>query len=126
MTGGEGLRARRVAEGVRAHVTRALLREIGDRRLSDVVVTGVEMPDDLQIASIGVRRLADIDEKGRRELLRALEGATSRLRRGLGAALGLKRTPALRFRYDSAPDALRRVEELLSEIADERRGGEGS
>jgi ribosome-binding factor A len=115
-----GLRARRVAEAIRGHITQALLREVSDRRLSGVVVTRVELPDDLGVARIGVRRLDELDAAGRRALIAALERAAGRLRRGLGRAVGLKRTPALRFEYDAGPDATRRVEELLQEIEREK------
>jgi ribosome-binding factor A len=120
----ESIRALRVAEGIRAHVTRTLQRDVSDRRLDDVVVTGVDIPADLGVATVHVRRLSPLDAKGERRLMGALERATGRIRKGLGAALGLKRTPALRFRYDSGPDAARRVEEILEEIAREPKGEE--
>ena len=114
------VRARRVAEAVRGHVTQALIREVADRRLIGVTVTRVDIPDDLGVARVWVRRLEPLDAQVKRGLLAALEGAAGRLRRGLGPAVGLKRTPALRFEYDAGPDATRRVEELLEEIEREK------
>jgi ribosome-binding factor A len=117
-----GLRARRVAEAIRAYVTRALAREVSDRRLEGVIVTQVEVPDDLGFARVWVRRLDDPGVSERGALIATLERAAGRLRRGLGPAVGLKRTPALRFEYDAGPDAMRRVEELLQEIEREKDG----
>lgn len=113
----DGRRGRRVAELLRAHLADVLRREIDDRELSEVVVTGVEVTDDLSIARIGVRLLVgDEDEAKRRRVLRHLHRAGGRLRRAVAPRLELRRAPELQFRYDSGPDAVRRVEELLQEI----------
>jgi ribosome-binding factor A len=112
-----GVRARRVAEGIRAHLTSALRRDVADPRLAGLVLTDVHLPDDLGVAHVRVRSLKALDEKGRRQTIRALERATGRLKRELGRALSLKRTPELRFEFDTGPDAAERVEALLREIA---------
>jgi len=118
----DGRRARRVAETVRDYIGQALSRDFGDARLAAVVVTAVEMPDDLGFARISVRLLTDDDQPEKRAAaLKALERVASRLRRGLGPRLRLRRVPELRFEYDSGPDAARRVEELLREIERDRR-----
>jgi ribosome-binding factor A len=120
---GDGRRAQRVATLLRAHLTEALTREVADPRLTALVVTSVTVPDDLGIARIGVRLLGgDEDPEQRRSALRALRRAASRLRRGVGPRLGLRRVPELQFFYDTGHDASRRVEELLHEIAKEREG----
>ena len=86
-----------------------------------LVVTGVEMPDDLGFAKISVRLLTvDEQPETRKAALRALERVANRLRRGLGPRLRLRRVPELRFEYDTGPDAARRIEELLKEIERER------
>lgn len=119
MSGG-GIRAKRVAESIRAHLTTLITRELADPRLADVVVTHVGVPDDLGIAWVSVRRLiGDDDPRARQALLSALRGASARLRRALGPAVRLKRVPELRFEYDTGHDAVRRVEELLREVQDE-------
>lgn len=118
----DGLRARRVAEAIRAHLTRMLAEKIEDPRLAGVVVTRVSLSDDLGVAWVFVRTLAgDPEPRIRRGVVRGLERAAGRLKRGLGGAVRLKRLPELRFEYDSGQDAVKRVEELLSEIAEERR-----
>jgi ribosome-binding factor A len=120
---GDGRRARRVAETVREYLGRALGRDFDDKRLASLVVTGVEMPDDLGYARVSVRLLVGDDEpRERRVAMSALARVAGRLRRELGPILGLRRVPELRFEYDTGPDAARRVDELLSEIDDERRG----
>ena len=118
MPGEPGLRARRVATQIRARLAELLAREVSDPILSGVVVTTVELPDDLSIARVKARLLTGGEqEERRRQSVRALERASSRLRRGLGRSLGLKRVPELRFAYDTGVDAAQRVDELLAEIA---------
>jgi len=115
-----GMRGRRVAESIKEHLTQAFAREFGDRRLEHVVVTSVELPDDLGVAWISVRLLVgDDDEAQRKSTLKALGRVAMRLRRSLAPKLRMKRVPELRFKYDTGLDHSRRVDEILREIAAE-------
>jgi ribosome-binding factor A len=118
---GEVKRAVRVAGQVRAELV-VSLRALRDPRLASVLVSRVEMTDDLQLARVFVRlEVGGEDERTRRAALKVLEAASGRLRREVGQAVGLRYVPELRFRYDEAPDAVNRVEELLREIDAERK-----
>lgn len=113
-------RAVRVAGQVRAQLV-ASLRSLRDPRLASVLVSRVELTDDLQLARVFVRlEVGGEDERARRGALKALETASGRLRHELGQELGLRYVPDLRFHYDQAPDAVNRVEELLREIKAEK------
>lgn len=117
----DGRRIRRVEEAVRAHVAGALQTEVRDQRLAGLVITRIEVTADLGIARIGVRMLVgDDDPRVREDVIKALRRASGRLRQGLGGKIRMKKTPELKFYYDSGHDAERRVEELLHEIAQER------
>ena len=117
----DGRRTKRVAELIQRHFAEILRREVDDPRLAAVVVTGVEISDDLMIAKIGVRMLvADDNERQRRSIVELLRRAAPRLRRVITPRLELKRAPELRFHYDVGPDAQQRVSELLREVDAER------
>lgn len=116
----DGRRTKRVAELIQRHFADALRRELDDPKLAAVVVTGVDVSDDLMIAKIGIRLLiGDDDAKQRRDVIDRLKRASPRLRRVITPRLELKRAPELRFHYDLGPDAYQRVSDLLKEVEQE-------
>lgn len=121
----DGRRTKRVAELIQRHFADVLRREVDDPRFAAVVVTGVDVSDDLLIAQIGVRLLVtDDDDKQRRIIVEQLRRAAPRLRRAITPRLELKRAPELRFHYDVGPDAHQRVSDLLREVEAERHANE--
>lgn len=113
----DGRRAARVKDRIRAELMRSLKSEIRDPRVQNVLVTRVEMGDDLQIANVFVRIEFGGDSAAeRKNALTGLVAASGRLRKAMGMGLKLRFTPEVRFFYDDTPDALTRVEELLHEI----------
>jgi len=119
MTGpvSDGRRGKRVAELIRAYLAELMRREVDDPRLAALVITTVDVTDDLMSARIGVRLLVgDEDPKIRAKALKSLARGSSRLRRLIAPRLELRRSPELRFHYDTGHDAARRVEEILHEI----------
>jgi ribosome-binding factor A len=118
----DGRRTKRVAELIQRHFADVLRREVDDPRFAAVVITVVEVSEDLMIAKIGVRLLvAEDDERQRKSIVDRLRRAAPRLRRAITPRLELKRAPELRFHYDVGPDAHRRVSDLLREVDEERR-----
>lgn len=118
---GTGIRALRVATAVRARLSEMLVRDVQDPALAGVVITDVRLSDDLGIVWVKARLLAGTaDPARRRKVVSHLARAGGRLRRGLGRDLQLKRTPELRFDYDTGVDAEERVLELLGEIDREK------
>ncbi|HTA89742.1 MAG TPA: ribosome-binding factor A, partial [Polyangiaceae bacterium] len=53
----DGRRGKRVAELIRAHLAELMRREVDDPRLAALVITTVDVTDDLMSARIGVRLL---------------------------------------------------------------------
>lgn len=122
---GEAKRSSKVASRIQEEIASAL-RGLDDPRVAGVVVSRVELTDDLQSARVYVRQrglaggAGAEDQAGpRKALLRGLEAASGRLRRSVARAVALRYAPSLRFFYDEGPDAMSRVEDLLREIKGE-------
>ncbi|MGC4069900.1 MAG: 30S ribosome-binding factor RbfA [Polyangiaceae bacterium] len=119
-------RPRRVAEAIRSTVAEALTSTLSDPVLAGVVITEVTVSDDLCQARIRVRRLVDDGRpESRKRLVERLAHAQGRLRKLLGPRLDLRRVPELHFVFDEGPDARNRVDELLREIAREKKNEPG-
>jgi ribosome-binding factor A len=116
-------RATRVAGRLQEELL-AALRGLGDPRLLGVLISRVELTDDLQLARVYVRREQGGDDAAAiKAALKALTAAGGRLRHTTAQALGLRYAPTFRFFYDEAPDARARIEELLREVKGEGGGG---
>jgi ribosome-binding factor A len=121
-TSESGTRSRRVGEGLRQELAALLAGQVKDPRAAGAVITRVEVTSDLRSARVGVRLLEHgDDEASRRALLGALRRASGMLRREATQRLALRYAPELRFEYDEGLDATTRIEELLDEIAAEKR-----
>jgi ribosome-binding factor A len=115
----QGSRPERVAEQIRQAVSLTLAREVQDPRIGFVTVTRVKVSADLQQARIYYTTIGD--ERVRKDTARGLEAAKPFLRRAVGSEIRLRRVPELAFEYDRGVEHQDRVEQLLQEIADERR-----
>lgn len=124
MSEGGSSRPKRVAERLRAELTEMLLDgEVHDPQAREAVITDVSMTPDLRQARIYVRILStDGGPARQRALLAALERAKGFLRRGLAQRLDLRHTPELQFFWDETADRAARLEGLLAEIRDEKKG----
>jgi len=116
-------RATRVAGRVREEMAWLLTREVRDPRVAGVIVSRVEMTDDLKMARVYVRMLEGGDAEQVDTALKGLERTASMLRREVTKKVGLRYAPELRFFYDDGLDKTTRIEELLEEV---RRDSGGS
>lgn len=86
----------------------------------DITITQVRVSGDLGAAHVLIRVDTD-DEKKRAKLLKGLDAAAPFLRRQLAQALDAKKTPQVRFSIDDTDVRAGRIEQLLGEIAAERK-----
>ncbi len=115
---GDVKRATRVGERLREELA-SVARGLEDPRILGVVISRVELADDLQSARVYVRLTTGGSTAPQiKALLRGLEAASGKLRKETAHAMKLRYAPALRFYYDEAPDKMDRIEELLREVKD--------
>ena len=114
-------RATRVAERLREELSN-IVRDLGDPRIVGVMISRVELTDDLQSARVYVRHAISSSPTQVMGLLRGLEAASGKLRKETAHAMKLRYAPTLRFYYDEAPDQMHRIEELLREVKETKSG----
>ena len=115
-------RSVRVAARLREELAILIVQEARDPRLAGVLVSRVEMPDDLRSARVYVRLLEGGDDPARRkEALTGLSRASGMLRREIGTLVGLRFAPELRFYYDAGQERVDRIEQLLEEVKREKK-----
>jgi|SRR6516162_10567470 ribosome-binding factor A len=110
----ESRRSQRVADVVRAELSRLLLLEAHDPDLHRVTVTDVEMPPDLKSARVFFSCLGGDDE--REKAGEALRRAAGYLRREVGQRCRLRFAPELHFVSDRSLERGARIEELLQQV----------
>jgi ribosome-binding factor A len=110
----QGHRPDRVADQIRAEVSSMLMRDVHDPGIGFVTITRVQVTPDLQLARIFYTRMGT--ESERKATAKALERASSFLRREVGQRLRLRRAPELVFVFDKSIEHQERVERLLQEI----------
>jgi len=86
--------------------------ELKDPRVRSAVLTGVQMGDDLRLATV----MFQSTDGSTAEVQAGLESAKGFLRRELGERMKIKFVPDLRFKLDTSLDALERIEEILKTI----------
>jgi ribosome-binding factor A len=110
----QGSRSSRVADQIRSELGDLLTREVHDPGIGFVTITRVHVSPDLQQARVFYTSLGD--ERAQLESRRALERATSFLRRQIGSRLRLRRVPTLTFVVDQSIAGQDRIEQLLKEL----------
>ena len=107
-------RSQRVADLVRAELSRLVLTEAHDPELRKATITDVEMPPDLKSARVFFSCLGGDEE--REKVAEALSRAAGYLRREVGQRCRLRYAPELYFVSDRSLERGARIEELLNEV----------
>ena len=111
---GQGSRPDRVADQIRAEVSSMIARDLHDPGLGFITITRVEVSPDLQHARVYYSALGD--RAARTNSGKALERASSFMRRQIGQRLRLRRSPELAFVFDESIAHQDRIEQLLREL----------
>jgi len=110
-------RTERVADVLRDEIAQIVGYELEDPRLTMVTVTDVRLSPDKRAARVYVTVAGDEEEH--KAALAALKHAAPYVRKQLGFALNLPRTPEIHFVRDRVEEEGERVDQLLHEIEQE-------
>lgn len=108
------LKQERTADRIREILSTLLLMEVTDPALHDVTITSVELDAELEYANVYVNALGD--ETRQKEVLRGLTRANGFLRREVGKRIQLRRTPYLRFHWDTTLQAAESIDRVFRKI----------
>jgi ribosome-binding factor A len=115
---GSGRRPDQAAETIRQVIADLLLTELSDPRIGFVTVTGVQVSNDLSVATVRVSVMGT--EAEREQALEGLVSAAGFLRSRVGKALATRVVPELRFTLDRGLEHAARINRILGELREER------
>lgn len=91
-----------------------LFRNVKDRRIGLVTITGVDLSPDLRHAKVYVSAMGT--EKQKRDSMEALSHAAGWIRHELGQRIRMKFLPEIVFYPDTSQDYGEKIDRLLDEI----------
>ena len=106
-------RSERLAESVKQEVSKIILYELKDPRISFITVTKVEIAPDLKNAKVYISILGD--ESTRKKNLRAIEHAKGFIQAKVGAQLQIRYTPILTFCLDESVQKSLHISKLIDD-----------
>ena len=100
-------------------VSEILLREVKDPRINGVTLTAASISPDLKEATVFFRTLhhnaEDNAEAEHTDVEAGLRSASGYIRRQIATRLQLRRTPQIRFQYDTTLDQANHMQSLLQQ-----------
>jgi len=105
---------------IRQVIGEMLLRDLSDPRLVSVTITGVEITDDLKIATVFFSAMGKQAQE--EASLHGLQSAAGYIKKRLGRELRLRFVPDLLFKVDQSFDYGKRIDRLIQSIQEEEKG----
>jgi ribosome-binding factor A len=112
-----GFRPEKIGEQIHKEVTRMLMFNIKDPRLSQVTITGVKVSRD--IGSARIYFTVSDEANDRKDAERGLKSASAYIRRELGQVMRLRFIPEIRFQYDESIGYGQKIDSLLRQVQDD-------
>ncbi|MBR4726457.1 MAG: 30S ribosome-binding factor RbfA [Clostridia bacterium] len=118
-----GYKIDRTAEDIRRELA-VLLRELKDPRVQGKMLTvvNVEVSSDLSFAKVYVSAMEGLDTA--KTAVKGLTAATGYLRRALGQALRLRKTPELKFIADNSIEKGMQITRMMNDLLPAQEGAE--
>lgn len=118
-------RAARVAQRIREELSLLVAQDVGDPRARDVVLSSVDVTEDISLARIGFVVMGDDPGAERaKAALKVLTRLRATLRAKLAPRLGVRRMPELEFHVDTDREAAQRIDAVLFEVGQELKASE--
>ena len=112
------IRMKRIQDQMKRVLTEILETKVNDPRVDGVYITDVTVDRELDYANVYISSLGGKEDA--EEMLNGLRNAGGFIRYSLSQEIELRSMPQLRFFWDDTPERADRIEEILSEIREER------
>jgi ribosome-binding factor A len=99
---------------IQQEISLTLFRNVKDRRIGLVTITGVDLSPDLRHAKVFVSTMGT--EQQKKESMEALRHAAGWIRRELGQRIRMKFLPEIVFHADTSQEYGERIDRLLDKI----------
>ncbi|MCH5049316.1 30S ribosome-binding factor RbfA [Pectobacterium aquaticum] len=109
-------RTQRVAQEMQKEIAIIIQREVKDPRIGMATVSGVEVSRDLAYAKVFVTFLNDNEPEQIQKAVKALQDASSFIRKLIGKAMRLRVVPELTFSYDNSLVEGMRMSNLVTNV----------
>lgn len=113
-------RTEKVASLIQSELGDLVLRRLKDPRIGMVTITHVDIAPDLKLAHVYYSVFGK--EKEKKEAGLALAHAAGFLQREIAVALKLRFTPKLDFHLDDSLEESLRIQKVLEELRQEKKG----
>lgn len=110
-------RPKRLALQIQHEIGSMLVRDLKDRRVGFVTITGVDLSPDLRHARVFVSAMGSEPEKD--ASMKALSHAAGWIRHELGQRIRMKFLPEILFVPDTSQEYGERIDQLLDQLKDE-------
>ncbi|KKO20357.1 MAG: 30S ribosome-binding factor RbfA [Candidatus Brocadia sp.] len=107
------IRNKRLSEFIKQEVSKIILYELKDPRISFVTVTQVEITSDLKNAKVYISVLGD--DIARKKTLQAVEHAKGFIQAKVGSQLQIRYTPVLTFCLDESIQKSLHISKLIDD-----------
>lgn len=108
------IKSERLGSQIQRELGEILQKEVKDSKIGFVTVTGVDVTNDLSIATVYVTILGG-DNKTE-AALKAIERAKGFIRTSLGKRIQVRKIPDLRFKYDESNEYGNKIDSILEKL----------
>ncbi len=107
-------RSEKVAEAVHEIISELLVKGLKDPRIGFVTLTGVNLTDDLRLATVYFSVVGSEEEK--KDTEKGLNSAKGYIRKEMGRNLRLRYVPDIIFKYDDSLAYGNRIDNILHDL----------
>mgnify|MGYP004494488523 CR=1 FL=1 len=107
------LRIKRLNHTYMEEISMILMEEVKDEELKDVIITGVDVTNDLSYAKV---YFTLYNKEKRKDVYTALNNAASFIRGQLSSRIEIRHTPELRFIYDESEEYGEKIDKIIDNL----------